>query len=71
MRVILCLAAAAGSWLYVRYRWRLWKATRDARRAIVAGQAAKEREAARRTLTQCLHAVLPEAGTGPAVPLDA
>ncbi|MFI8529051.1 hypothetical protein ACIGMX_02190 [Streptomyces aquilus] len=61
MTVVLCLAAAAGAWFFLRYRWRLWKATREARRAIVAGQAAKEREAARRTLTQRLHAVLPEA----------
>ncbi|WP_405591259.1 hypothetical protein [Streptomyces sp. NBC_01092] len=60
MTVVLCLAAAAGAWFYLRYRWRLWKATRDARRAIIAGQAAKEREAARRTLTQRLHAVLSE-----------
>ncbi|GAA4016089.1 helix-turn-helix domain-containing protein [Streptomyces plumbiresistens] len=61
MTVYLCLAAAAGAWFYLRYRLRLWKATRDARRAIVAGQAAKEREAARRTPTQRLHAVLPDA----------
>ncbi|MGI5374910.1 hypothetical protein ACQEV2_11805 [Streptomyces sp. CA-251387] len=61
MTVVLCLAAAAGAWFYLRYRYRLWKATRDARRAIVAGQAAKEREAARRTLAQRLHAVLPDA----------
>ncbi|WLW55574.1 type IV secretory system conjugative DNA transfer family protein [Streptomyces sp. YU58] len=61
MTVVLCLAAAAGAWFYLRYRLRLWKATRDARRAIVAGQAAKEREAARRTPTQRLHAVLPDA----------
>lgn len=60
MTVVLCLAAAAGAWFYGRYRLRLWKATRDARRAIVAGQAAKEREAARRSLAQRLHAVLPD-----------
>ena len=60
MTVVLCLAAAAGTWFYGRYRLRLWKATRDARRAIVAGQAAKEREAARRSLAQRLHALLPD-----------
>lgn len=60
MTVVLCLAAAAGAWFYGRYRLRLWKATRDARRAIVAGQAAKEREAARRSLAQRLHALLPD-----------
>ncbi|MFE1441574.1 hypothetical protein [Streptomyces sp. NPDC058739] len=61
MTVYLALAAAAGGWFYLRYRWRAFKAVRDARRAIVAGQSAREREAARRSLAQRLHAVLPDA----------
>ncbi|KQX63423.1 helix-turn-helix domain-containing protein [Streptomyces sp. Root1310] len=60
MKVYLCLAAAVGGWFYLRHRLRTWKAVRDARRAIDAGKAAKSREAARRALTQRLHALLPD-----------
>ncbi|MCX4558109.1 MarR family transcriptional regulator [Streptomyces phaeochromogenes] len=59
MTIYLCLAAAAGGWFYLRYRWRLWKATREARRAIEAGKAAKAQEEARRPLTQRILTVLP------------
>lgn len=60
MKVVLCLVAAGGAWLYVRARLRRYRAERDARRAILAGKAAKQKEESRRPLTQRLHALLPE-----------
>ncbi|MGW4545503.1 helix-turn-helix domain-containing protein [Streptomyces violaceorubidus] len=60
MKVVLCLVAAGGAWLYLRARLRRYRAERDARRAIEAGKAAKQQEEARRPLAQRVHALLPD-----------
>lgn len=51
---------AVVGWLYVRARLKAWRAVRDARRAIVAGKAAKSQEEARRPLMQRILTVLPD-----------
>ncbi|MEU9641333.1 helix-turn-helix domain-containing protein [Streptomyces sp. NPDC048188] len=58
---LLLTGAAVVAWFYAKSRARHHKAVRDARRAILAGKAAKQQEEARRPLAQRVHALLPEA----------
>ncbi|MEU8866912.1 ATP-binding protein [Streptomyces umbrinus] len=59
MTTLVLLGLAVGLFFWLRYRLRLWRAVRDARRAIEAGKAAKAQEEARRPLTQRILTVLP------------
>ncbi|MFD5078043.1 helix-turn-helix domain-containing protein [Streptomyces sp. NPDC058371] len=56
----LLIGAAVVAWLYGRARLKAYRAVREARRAIVAGKAAKQQEEARRPLMQRILTATPD-----------
>ncbi|MFF7049629.1 hypothetical protein ACFY94_14865 [Streptomyces griseorubiginosus] len=60
MITFVLVGLAVVGWLYGRVRLKAWRAVRDARRAIVAGKAAKSQEEARRPLMQRILTAMPD-----------